>query len=183
MRIIFTGTQGTGKTTILNELKDLYPTITNVCRTLGQKGVKLNEMGDTESQAKIFDTYNELLKQNHFISDRGLSDVFGYSEWLEKNGKITKDELTREYDKYVDYINNYPAVYFYFPIEFPVENDGIRSVDEGFREEIDKNIHGNLLAHNIPFFTVRGSVEERLELITHTIDMYKKLETIKFFII
>lgn len=172
MRIILTGAQGTGKTTVLNLLKDKYPPITNVCRTLAKGGVKLNEMGDTKSQALIFDTYTRLLKQENYVSDRGLTDVFGYSAWLCKNGKITREELLREEQLLRGFVENYPAIYFYFPIEFPVINDGVRSIDEEFRKEIDNNIRGNLLSYVEHFFTVSGSVEERTKCIRDVLKYY-----------
>ena len=172
MRIILTGAQGTGKTTVLNLLKDKYPPITNVCRTLAKSGVKLNEMGDTASQALIFDTYAELLKQENYVSDRGLTDVFGYSTWLCKNGKITREELLREELLLRGFVENYPAIYFYFPIEFPVINDGVRSIDEEFRKEIDNNIHGNLLSYVGHFFMVSGSVDARIEGIQDVLKRY-----------
>ena len=55
-RLIFTGAQGTGKTTILNHFKNEgYNVITEVVRNLSKEGVKINEMGDESSQARIYD--------------------------------------------------------------------------------------------------------------------------------
>ena len=64
-RIILTGAQGTGKTTVLNYFKDTFLTpITEVARNLSKQGVKINEDGDKKSQDVIFQTYYDLLSLN-----------------------------------------------------------------------------------------------------------------------
>ena len=58
-RIVFTGAQGTGKTTVLKEFENKgLKVITEVVRQLASKGVKINKDGDEKSQVKIFKTYN-----------------------------------------------------------------------------------------------------------------------------
>ena len=176
MRIIFTGAQGTGKTTILNYFQGKQPIITNVCRTLAKNGVKINEMGDDESQATIFNKYCDLLSQNDYISDRGLTDVMAYSKWLFEHGRLSEGEWKREQRIFKTFIKAYPAIYFYFPIEFRIEDDGVRSTDEDFRKEIDVNILKSLQDNpEIPGLTVHGSVEERLEFINRMLQFSTRL--------
>ena len=74
MKIIFTGAQGTGKTTILNHYKEQgYNTITEVVRKLSEEGVKINEMGDLKGQQKIFNEYNKLLNKEESLPSTLLS--------------------------------------------------------------------------------------------------------------
>lgn len=176
MRIIFTGAQGTGKTTILNYFQGKQPIITNVCRTLAKNGVKINEMGDDESQATIFNVYYDLLAQKNYISDRGLTDVMAYSKWLYEHDRLSEKEWKREQRIFKTFIKTYPAIYLYFPIEFRIEDDGVRSTDEDFRKEIDTNILKSLQDNpEIPGLTVHGSVEERLEFINRMLQFSTRL--------
>lgn len=50
----------------------------------------------------------------------------------------------------------------YFPIEFPVVDDGVRSTDEEFRAEIDFLIKTFLDSAEIKYHTITGTVEERI---------------------
>ena len=64
MKIILTGSQGTGKSTVLKEFENEgWNVITEVVRNLSKEGIKINEMGDEEGQKRIFDTYKELLME------------------------------------------------------------------------------------------------------------------------
>ena len=68
IQLNFTGASGTGKTTMLNKLHELYPDLkikTNVVRDLvKEKGIKINEMGNDEGQKVIFDAYDKFLIEN-----------------------------------------------------------------------------------------------------------------------
>ncbi len=170
MNIIFTGAQGTGKSTVLNRFKEKgYDTITEVVRNLSKRGIKINEQGNTESQKMIFNEYIKLFEQNpNAVSDRGLTDVLAYTKYLYDNGQIDSDEYLREQAVLTKSLR-FNDLYIYFPIEFPVVDDGVRSTDESFRKAIDKNILDILIKFNIPYVRVTGTVDERVEVITNAI--------------
>lgn len=168
MRIILTGSQGTGKSTVLNHYKGTYPVITEVVRNLSKKGVKINEMGDEEGQKKIFNEYVKLFKKKNFISDRGLTDVYAYSLYHFDQGKLSLDELSREAGK-IDELKKEDILWVYFPIEFDVVDDGVRSTDEEYRKYIDETIKQTLDSFGIKYITVRGTVEERIKQIDQAI--------------
>ena len=67
-------------------------------------------------------------------------------------------------------------MYFYIPIEFEVEYDGFRSMNEDFRKEIDKNIKDLLDGMGIDYIELRGTVEERLEIMENVMRNYGDLE-------
>lgn len=170
MKIIFTGAQGTGKTTILNHYKEQgYNTITEVVRKLSEEGVKINEMGDLKGQQKIFNEYNKLLnKEESYISDRGLTDVAAYTVYLGRKNddmKLLIETIYQLVDISVFYKSNPDIITCYFPIEFPITADGVRSMDEEFRTEIDKNIKNSLEGLGIQYHTITGTVEERIKQI------------------
>lgn len=165
MKIILTGAQGTGKTTVLSNVE--YPKITEVVRKLAKHGININEMGDEEGQIKIFNKYKSLFKVTpEFISDRGLTDVFAYTTWLYKHGRVSEEfwkkqkAALRKFQK-----DNPDIVYCYFPIEFPLVKDGVRSEDESFRKEIDEIIQDILQAFGFDYIEVTGPIEDRVNII------------------
>ena len=172
MKILLTGTQSTGKSTVLKEFEnDGWDVITEVVRNLSKEGIKINEMGDEEGQMKIFDTYKELLNGNKiYISDRGLTDVAAYTWYLVCKGKVHPSILWKQLEDIDDFFeNNRDVLVCYFPIEFPVVDDGVRSVDEEFRKQIDNYIKDILDTREIPYITVTGTVEERVNQIKNSI--------------
>jgi predicted ATPase len=163
-RLILTGAQGTGKSTILNHFKEQgYPVITEIVRQLSQEGVNINEAGDSESQTIIFNKYKELLDQESYISDRGLSDVVAYTFYLGLQGKLEKEFADEQFMEAVKfYKENEDIIICYVPIEFPVVDDGVRSMDEDFRNTIDFLIRSFLDCNEIPYYIIKGTVDERI---------------------
>lgn len=164
MKIVFTGAQGTGKTTILNEFSGSIEVITEVVRILHKNGVKINEVGDDEGQELIFNTYKKLLNEKaNYISDRCLVDVFAYTKYLYNEGKVSKEVYIKQYEELKEFIsNNKDIVYIYFPIEFDLVDDGVRSLNNDFRSAIDNNILNTLNELNVNYLTMRGGIEERV---------------------
>ena len=169
MKYLFTGTQSTGKSTILQHYQEQgVNVVTEVVRTLAKtSGIKINELGDEEGQKLIFNTYKDILSNTeNYISDRSMVDVAAYTQYLVNKGAVHPSILWDQLADLEEFVNGNPdAVFFYFPIEFPVVDDGVRSLDEEFREQVDKNILGILQSRRIPYVEVRGTVEERIKII------------------
>lgn len=168
MRVIFTGAQGTGKTTILNYYKDKgYNVITEIVRNLHKDGVKINQEGDDDTQWQVFNIYKELLSGDEYISDRGLVDVLAYSKEGRDRG-VVSDELVKEQLKELRVFtaHNPDILYIYFPIYFVVSGDGVRSVDEEYRKKIDEYIKENMREANIKFLIAPNlTPDEKFEAI------------------
>ena len=165
-KIVLTGAQGTGKTTILKKLE--YPQITEVVRKLSKLGVNINENGDESGQRKIWNTYEQLFSMvSGWVSDRGLTDVLAYSIWLHRNGKNVSEKFIKKqkkaFEKFLE--DNPDIMYCYFPIEFPLVKDGVRSEDENFRKEIDEIIREILEEFVVNYIVISGTVEDRLNII------------------
>lgn len=173
MKIIFTGAQGTGKTSVLNDFKEKgHDVVTEVVRNLSKKGVKINKDGDEKGQTKIFNEYKKIFSEKQdFISDRGLIDVVAYTVYLARHGKVSEEfanKQIKQLHKFV--INNPDFFYCYFPIEFEVVDDGVRDLDEEFRNEISEIILSLLGALGLSFILVTGTLEERVGKVQELID-------------
>lgn len=165
MKIVFTGAQGTGKTTVLNEYRDKgFEIVTEVVRNLSKKGVKINKDGDEKGQTKIFNEYKKIFTENdYFISDRGLIDVVAYTVYLARHGQVSEEFADKQLKQLHKFIVANPDVFYcYFPIEFDVVADGVRDLDEEFRKEISDIILSLLGAFGIGFVPITGTVEERV---------------------
>lgn len=172
-KVIFTGAQGTGKTTILNMFNDDgYPVITEVVRNLAKHGLKINEEGTILTQKIIFDKYKNLLSKNYdgcneIFSDRGLTDVTAYTAYLANQDHRYEiiNLLSEQLNSINDYNINQDCIYFYFPIEFPIVDDGVRSVNEEYRKFINDYIKKILDNLKIKYYIVTGTVRERYNYI------------------
>ncbi len=182
IHINFTGASGTGKTTLLDALREALPEYefnTEVVRTLlKEQGIKINEMGDEDGQKLIFNTYMDFLlrgKGKTYVSDRCIIDPLAYTMLHVNSHQIDRKLLDDQWNAvklavrshYIDYV-------FYFPIEFANESDGVRSDSDEFRNETDAAIRAILsdLKREFPYFRVievRGTVEQRKNIILNFI--------------
>ena len=172
MKIIFTGAQGTGKTSVMDALPDSLHKIKGVTRkVITEKNLTINEYSDNCSQKHIFDAYeNQLTVNDNYIAERGLIDVLAYSISRMKVGRCSPTLIETQFEHLRKFSeNNKDVVYVYFPIEFEIVSDGTRSIDKEFQKEIDGIIHEILQSlkkwYGTNFITVSGSVEERVKQI------------------
>lgn len=190
MKIAFTGTHSSGKTTlikyVIEQLKDLdVITIQNITRTIIKRGFPLGK--DSTVDSYMIYVGEQLKSERHtknqnynlIISDRTVLDTVAYALSNIQLPRpfipvycinMLKEIWLREKDFY--------DLYVYLPIEFPMVIDGIRDVDEDYRHLVDTNI-GNLLQENdINFITLRGTVEERFNLLYNKISDPKYLPSL-----
>ena len=183
MRIEFVGAQGTGKSSVADRLKELgIPIIDGVVRNLVKtQNIHINEKGNATSQNAIFYNYKHILDEYaDYISTRSLIDVVAYTQYLYIHSNEDPDLLNEVLDQ-IHYIRehkyaNTDVVYIYFPIEFELKSDGTRSVDKNYQKEIDKLIKQLLGSLNIKYYTISGSVEERVKFVE---DLIEELESKK----
>lgn len=189
MHVHFIGAQGTGKTTLLNQLVEEsikfdsginIKTITNVVRSLVEsEGIKINKKGNSTSQNLIFDEYLKIFSNVDpyidWVSDRSLIDVVAYTKYLNTRNKVSLKRYEQQFNILKLWYENSPiaknTIFVYFPIEFNVVEDGVRSVDEEYRREIDNNIKSILEELGVNYYIMEGTREERLELMKNIIWM------------
>lgn len=164
-RIALVGASSTGKTTVYELLKNKLPKyefINESTRTVGSYGFPINEAGTSETQLAISSFHLEaLLKPGNVILDRCYMDLVVYSNFMDKISKETHNYIEDTWNR----VKNEYTHYIYFPIEFKSVDDGVRSVNEEWREKIDEEFQALLEGVRKPYLTVTGSPMQRVEQI------------------
>ena len=163
-RIILTGAQGTGKTTLMNELaKDGTRTISHIRKHAAEQNIDITTASEAGQKEFFKSLKKELSSKKNYVSDRGLTCVAAYTFDKALTGEISKKVADKQYMDIVKFHTENPDILLvYVPIEFEIEDDGTRSIDPEFQAKIDFLIKNILDTSGIKYITVTGSVEERL---------------------
>lgn len=168
LKIAISGSHGTGKTTLLNRLNRRYDInmIPEITRKLGDRGFEIGKDGNNALQLALCAKYTEHIEGNdEFVMDRCPIDSYAYT-WINyKDGKDISDhvesfvmEHTAKYTRRFD-------VVAYCPIEFELEDDGVRPQEERFQERVADQILRLLKKlsekGHIDLIELSGSVRER----------------------
>ena len=163
-RIALVGASSTGKTTVYELLKGRLPKfefINESTRTVGSYGFPINELGTDATQLAISSFHLEaLLRPGNIIFDRGYLDLIVYTNFMGVSSS-TKNYIEDTWNR----IKGEYTHYVYFPIEFKSVDDGVRSINEEWREDIDKEFQLLLEGVRKPYLTVTGSPLQRVEQI------------------
>lgn len=161
MRIAISWSHGTGKTTLLDKYDTPLPKITEMSRDLinflGQKPQDMSKQEKIQFQERLFDIQKiEEEAYKNFMSDRSVYDVLAYTYYA----------CTETYKKMlVDVIDTHPWYdhVFYTPIEFELQDDGVRYTDLEFQKVIDEKIVQIMQFVGVEYKTLTGGVDERLQ--------------------
>lgn len=171
MKITISGTEGTGKTTLVKAVSERYkiPMISEYAREIAKEMNILNLR-----QMSLEETYkfqNEVLKRkieeeskhNSFIADRSTIDNLAY--YLRWCGRDIRDELTQEYmNKCVKQLKLYDKVFVLPWNSVPHEVDGFRTTKLFYKYEMHCLIIGLLQENEIDFkFLNFTKFEDRVE--------------------
>ena len=185
----FTGAQCTGKTTLLKHLYKengdypfvFIPEVTRLIRR--EYNMPINESGDdltqmlimTEHVRNIFrDRADHIVRGIHQIFDRCALDGIVYSHYLLDKGKINRATYDACDLIYKKLINRYDVIFYTSHEDVELVDDGERSVDKIFREDIiglfDMYMQYNIIEDGPRIVHLEGSVEDRLKTIKSTLD-------------
>jgi nicotinamide riboside kinase len=178
MIIAFTGAQSSGKSTLLNKMKeDVYfkdwhfePEIT---RTLKEKyDVPINESGTCFTQMVTIHSHidNFLRNKNkNCIFDRCALDAFVYTTYACYKNK--ESDALGKYAEYVfEQLKSKYDIIFYTDPSIPLVDDGVRSIDGEFRNKIIDLFEFYMGEYNMTnVVRLVGSVDERYNIITATV--------------
>jgi nicotinamide riboside kinase len=168
-RIALVGASSTGKTTVYNLLKEHLPTyrfVNESTRTVAEYGFPINEQGTDATQLAISSFHLQaLLDPAYTVFDRSYMDLVVYTSLLKEVSEHTFNFINSIYEQ-VKYSYTH---YIYFPIEFDAVVDGVRSVDEDWRQSVDQEFYENLKELNIPYLQVTGTPKDRVSQILNFI--------------
>lgn len=183
MQIVLIGAQGTGKTSVMNALpQDLKQYgIREVIRNMAaqDESVKINYNSSDLTQDRFFFEYLYLFsKYQQYISDRGLLDVCAYTKWLTSIGVCSQHTYEKQLYILKEWMRHHKdTIHVYFPIYFPVVDDGCRDTNEDNRKQVDQCIQDvieELIDENLwnGYQMDNISVKERVDCIVKTIEMF-----------
>lgn len=169
MKIGLAGAHGTGKTTFFYQLpKDPYFSnytfLGSASRRLADK-LPLNTKATVQSQfAIILSMVAREIRWagKDLVTERTPLDALAYTYYLNRHiydGEFTK-ELTVAEDAVREVMTTYDNV-CYFPVYWPIEDDGIRPTDEQYQRDISKYIMMYLTRFNIRPYVMQNEPVDR----------------------
>lgn len=176
MRASFSGAQSTGKTTLLNKCKEIYKDykfVDEVTRYVRRTyDVKINEIGGTETQLYILAEHikNHLKPDENLILDRCILDGYVYTKYQVVNGKVSDQVLHAFNGVFGVLMDKLDYIFYTDPSDVKLVDDGERSVDFKFREDII-DMFEDLITYKMSpknkekVVRLSGTVEERLKII------------------
>lgn len=170
MKVGLLGSHSTGKTSVATRYAELTGArlVTSASRRVHALGYPINQQATTLSQAatSMARLAAQLDAGEKFVSDRTLLDSMAYNQYQLDTAWDADPQAQFWYDT-MDVISRhmmhqYDAL-FYFPITFPLTEDGIRAVEAEYQQEIDERILDFIDDYELDVYTVpNGSVEERV---------------------
>lgn len=169
LKIVFSGASSTGKSTLINVLREEFKDFTVQTESVRYLKTKYGldfRSGDTALQMALLTIQTNLLVQpENYFCDRGTPDSFSYlSYYRERNQSDIPEsafrfieDTSREYaQKYIDLI-------IFLRPEFPVVEDGVRITDADYRRDTDLAIEKTIRDWGLENKTItpHGSVIER----------------------
>lgn len=179
MLISFTGAQSSGKTTLLRECKNVYQQpewnyVNEVTRKVKRDGHSINLDGNDITQLFILNEHlNNHVNNKQTILDRCILDGYVYTSCLSRRGKVSEWVTRYACDLMNLLIDRLDIIFYTQPEDVPLIDDGTRSVDREFRQDII-NRYEDLFAQDYYWMDkvvrLSGTVEDRMETIQFTIN-------------
>ena len=184
MKISFTGPQCSGKSTLLQACKDYYGDkfeyVDEVTRPLARKGFQINEGGNDTTQKAIIDAHISNIEKENVIMDRCIIDGMAYSYYF-----LERDQITWETWGYCvneglrKCLREMDIIFMTESVE--MEDDGVRSTDEGFRNRIEEifEVYKLIFKYEDPYWSPARGIKFKGKFIYLTGDVEKRFNDVK----
>lgn len=171
MRIGLAGTVSVGKTTLVKALAELpefkdYFITTERSKYLRDLGIPLNTDSTVRGQFVFMAERAQELMRDNLLTDRTIWDVCAFT-MSAKSIKYSGKQLLIE--AATTLMSYYDIVFYVSPEGVSIEDNGVRTTDEKYRDKIDFAIR-ELLNEYKPnkLVEIKGSTEERIaEIMKH----------------
>ena len=179
MIVSFTGAQSTGKTTLLNILKEKNKDIKfvdEVTRRIKRDyNLPINEDGNNLTQFMIMADHISNMYRKYdgelVILDRCVVDGLVYTQWLFANRKVNSAMNDIAIDIYNSLYDKYDIIFYTDPADVELVEDGERSADKKFRDDIINSFEHRIKELN-NVVVLSGTVAERLDTVKKTFEKY-----------
>jgi nicotinamide riboside kinase len=174
MKIGLCGTMSVGKTTLVNELKNLpefkdYTFRTERSKYLRDMGIPLNTDSTLKGQIVFAAERAAELMQENIITDRTVIDVMAFSRLSKSMEIYEKDNLN---NMLWHLIKDYDIIFYVSPKGVEIEDNGVRTTDVHYRNAVDVKIKSIITMHkpNIKkLVNLEGSTKNRIKQIKATL--------------
>lgn len=185
MIISFTGPQCSGKTTCLTQLNNFSPLFFDIqpepyfpreILDISNNDIEFVQSLILNHHVEVLLKYSTFPRCVNLAMDRCIVDAFVYTDYIAKT-KGLPEQLLR-YSSYLldKLIKKYDVIFYCKPTNIPLVDNGIRSTDEQYRNNIANNFDIFFSKTNIPTNVVvlEGPHEQRKEIIKETLSNYAK---------
>jgi nicotinamide riboside kinase len=174
MRIGITGTQSTGKTTLVKALQELpefqdYHFATERSKYLRDLGIPLNTDSTVRGQFVFMAERASELMYDNLITDRTIWDVCAFTLSAKSISWYYKQSLIEAASSLMSY---YDIVFYINPENIEIEDNGVRETDSQYRNDINYAIV-ELLQQYKPnkLIEIKGTTEERIQQIKEALNL------------
>ena len=171
MKIVFTGTQGVGKTTLLDILEKCFSYnepirfVRNFTRDMVKRGLSINEDGTDETQLAIMQAHKDIVtSSDNIIMDRCMLDGIVYTTYLYRHGKVSDEVYKKCLDTFTRHVLDYDRIYYMVP-EFPLTGDEFRSDKVQYQKDIADIFEDIIEGYALPVIKLTGTVGDRLAVV------------------
>jgi nicotinamide riboside kinase len=170
MRVSLSGSYSTGKTTLADACSDRlaarfggeFTYIHEVARSVIADGFLLDRAATIDSYVVYVGRQLAAERRaatRHVLCDRSLMDLLAYARFNDHSRvpayvATMLEEIVWRECRYFD-------VFGFLPIEFPLEDDGVRTPDEEYRANIDRTLRQAFADFGVEPVEIRGSRAER----------------------
>lgn len=181
MKIAIIGTHSTGKTTLIRKLGYVLEAHGYEIKFLEELSRKcpmpINEHTSFEAQLWIqthqIREEHQLAQDNTvLLCDRSTLDNFAYLQRSSADKDLSEIEHTA-----ADHMQTYDIIFKTYKLDIAAKEDGVRSTNDIFRDDIDTRILNLMATHDIPYHTLPASTDynEHVQYILHTIQQHERL--------
>lgn len=181
MIVVLTGAHSCGKSTLIEFFrgKEGFECIDSVTRdTITPEERKVDNGVSEEGQRRIYQAIlrktTEIRIMNAenpdkiYLLDRSIFDFIAYNRAFVKRGLLDAS-FAESLEEGLEGISDIYDLVFYLPIEFKIVDDGVRSLDEDLRKDVDEEILNQVLWNKVKAVKLNGPVLKRVDTISRSL--------------